>query len=394
MRKLVPILVLLLVFSSGCTVPILNIQIPGLPDIPGFGDTVVQHENDIIIIDSFEAYPDEIDAGGTTKLVAYIENVGDATVENVQVDLFDYCQGLFTPRVLTCGPEELPILPGDDPTSPGHQGYTKCQIERILPKQKVPVMWSVCQNRADPLKVRTVCPPDGMKMSVRYEYTTSAITTISFMSLSEMQRQMIERTYDTTNSYIGLGQGPIKPMLTVEDKQPIPVFTVLPENPGYTNSNVNDARTVLMLQLKNMGSGQLDSKVSVPIENSDGKTREVVAISGANITVSGIGKKGTDPTKGSYFNLKPITPTSEESVTCLFAEDGSGVLNDANGGTWDKEVVRLVGKESSPYYCKIDVSELVGDVTTELTRKVDVQVKYDYLLTKNVFVTVNPKIAA
>ena len=369
MRMFLPICVLLLVVSSGCTVPILNIDLPGLPDIPGFGDTVVQQEHDVIVINSFDAYPDEIDAGGTTKLIAYIQNIGDADVYNVQVDLFDYCQGLFTPRLLTCGPEEYQVLAGDNPDTPGYQGYTKCNIKRILSKQIVPVIWSVCQNRAEAVKVKTVCPPDGMKMSVRYNYTTTSLTTIQFISLEEMQRQMIERTYDTTNSYISLGQGPIKPVVTVEDKQPIPVFSV---NPGGLNTNqgVPDARTVLKLQLKNMGSGQLDTKVPVTMES--GGTRDVVGIKESSVKVS-----LTD-------DVKPIDTKDEPmSDACYFMSSA-----------WGDDVVRLVGKESSPYYCKIDVASLKGSVTTETSRVIRASVSYDYLLTKNVFVTVNPKIAA
>ncbi len=372
MRKFLPLALLILVLSSGCTVPILDIDIPGLPDIPGFGPTVVQDEHDVIVIKSFEAVPEEIDAGQTTKLVAYIQNVGDSTVNNVDVDLYDYCQGLFTPRVLTCGPEEIPVT-GDT------QGTTKCRIGRMLPGEIVPVIWSVCQNRADPIKVKTVCPPNGMKMSVRYSYETNSLTTISLMSLEEMQREMIERTYSSTESYISLGQGPIKPIITVEDKQPVPVFSVYPGG-DLTNANVPDARTVLMLQLKNMGSGQLDTKVERTMTN--GQKREVIGISGANIKVNGI---------GSNEDLKPLTPTTAENITCLFADDGSGVLN--NWVSWDKEIVRLIGKESSPYYCRIDLAALKGQVTTETTRKVDVSVKYDYLLTRSVLVTISPKIA-
>ncbi len=371
MKKFLPLIVLLLVFSSGCTVPILNIQIPGLPDLPGFGPTVVQHEHDILVIKSFEAVPDEIDAGQTSKLVAYIQNVGDATIPNVHVDLYDYCEGLFTPRVLTCGPEQRAVTLGT-------QGDTECDIARILPGEIVPIIWSVCQNRADPVKVRTVCPPDGMKMSVKYKYTTTSITTVSLMSLSEMQRELIERTYTTTESYIALGQGPIKPIITVEDKQPVPVFTVNPGDSPLTNPNVPDSRTVLKLQLKNMGSGRLETK-------TDG----ILGISGKNIKITGI---------GSNYDLKPIDPdvkgdANEEDITCLFAPNGEGVKGNEN--KWDKEVVRLIGKESSPYFCRIDLSTLKDKVSSRTTRQVTVTVKdYEYMLTKNVFLTISPKILA
>ena len=97
MKKFTPLALILVLLGSGCTVPILNIEIPGLPDIPGFGGpTVVQYEHDIVVIESLEAIPAEIDAGQTTNIVAYIKNLGDKSIEKpINVNLYDYCKGLF-----------------------------------------------------------------------------------------------------------------------------------------------------------------------------------------------------------------------------------------------------------------------------------------------------------
>jgi len=369
MKNFLPVALVLVALSSGCTIPGLGLEIPGLPDIPGLGGpTVVQYEHDIIIIKSLEAVPNEIDSGQTAKILAYIENRGDKTVNGVEVDLYDYCKGLFTPKVITCpGQATLDV-----------QDQTKCVIDRMLPGEIVPVIWTVCQNRADPVKVRTVCPSDGMKMLVRYPYSTTSLTTISLISLEEMQRELIERTYASEESYIAVGQGPIKPYLTVEDKQPVPVFDILPGS-SSTNENVLNARTVLKLQMKNMGSGQLDTKVTDP---KTGKT--VIAISGSSVVVRGI---------GSTEDLRPVTPSSkqdEEDVTCIFAEDGSG----STGGKadWDDEIIRFVGKETSPYYCKVQLSHLKPIVGKTTSRIVRVDVDYSYVLTKNVMLTIDPKI--
>ena len=358
MKKFLPVVLVLVALSSGCTVPILNIDIPGLG-----GPNVVQYEHDIVIIKSLEAVPNEIDAGGTAKILAYIENKGDKKVGPVTVDLYDYCKGLFEPKVLTCGNQ-----PGTE-----RQGETSCSIGEMLPGEIVPVIWSVCQNRAEAVKVRTVCPSDGLKVLVRYPYETTSLTTISLISLEEMQREMIERTYKPVESYIALGQGPIKPYLTVEDKQPVPVFDIMPGS-KYTNTGVPNARTVLKLQLKNMGSGQLATVARV-------NNREVTGILGRDIVVSGIGA-GSD--------LVPVEPTQDENTTCVFAEDGSG--SSAGKSDWDERLIRFVGKETSPYYCKIDLSKLKGRVERTTTRHMRVDVKYDYAITKNVLLTVNPKI--
>jgi hypothetical protein len=313
-----------------------------------------------------EIVPDTIDSGQTALVQAEIQNVGDVAVKGVTVELYDYCEGLYTPTLLTCGSQE----------SATAQGTTICTITQIRPKETVPVIWSVCQNRATPTKVKTVCPAEGMKMSVRYPYTTTSITTISLIGLAEMQREMIERRYDTDNGYISLGQGPIKPVLTVEDKQPVPVYDIMPGGP-QTNLGVTNARTVLKLQLQNKGSGQLDSRMNVPIEGT-GKTREVIAIKGSDVKiVSGLAKDTTTDTS----NLK------------ILSEDACYFMN----SSWSSEPVRMIGKESSPYYCTIDLSPLAkGDnkVTMTTSRHIEVSVDYDYIITKSAMITIDPKIAA
>jgi hypothetical protein len=364
MKKFVPVAALLLVlvvFSSGCTIPVLNIEIPGL-DIPGFGPPVTTDTSDILVIKSMEVVPDTVDSGGTAQVVAYIQNVGDKPVGDaanpVVVDLYDYCQGLYTPTLLTCGTEESYT-----------QDVTKCSISQILPKQTVPIIWSICQNKATPVKVKTVCPTEGVKMSVKYHYTTSSITTVSLIGLSEMQREMIERRYDTDNGYISLGQGPIKPVLTVEDKQPIPVYDIKPGS-SQTNTDVINARTVLKLQLQNKGSGQLDSRMTV-----DG--RSIVAIEGSKVKIlSGIGSGEND--------LTPLAPSSDNPVPCMFG---------GSGGDWANEPIRMIGSESSPYLCTINIAALAGKVTMTTSRHIQLEVSYDYLITRSAMITIDPKIA-
>jgi hypothetical protein len=336
MRKLTPLVLILVLLGSGCTVPILNIEIPGLPDIPGFGGpTVIQYEHDIVVIQSLEAVPAEIDAGQTTKIVAYIKNLGDKTIEDpVNVELYDYCQGLFKTPMVMCEGREY--------------ADTKCEIKRMLPDEIVRVSWTLEQQDANQVKLRTICPPDGMKVSVEYDYTTSGLSTISFISKAELERTLEERTQKSTESYIVVGQGPIKPYLTVEDKQPIPVYS--------------GARTMLQLVIKNMGSGQLSSKFT------EGG-REYTGIPSGNIEVVGIGGSG---------GLKPLTATQSD---CKI----QGRV---------QENVRLVGKESPPYQCVIDLSNLDDEITKTGTRHLEVEVKYKYMFTKSVQVVVNPKFTA
>ncbi|UCD03124.1 MAG: hypothetical protein JSV63_00620 [Candidatus Aenigmatarchaeota archaeon] len=388
MNRLVPLALFVVVLTSGCTVPILGIDIP----IPFLGGDVVEQDvNDVIVIRSLEAIPNEVDSGGVSRIVAGIENVGNRIIggeEGVRVELFDYCEGLFTPKVIACpggsveGRAERQMILGE-------QESTVCILDKILPGEIVPVMWTVCQNRADPVKVRTVCPENGMKVLVRYKYDTNSVTTVSLISLSEMQRQMIERTYRPTNSYISVGTGPIKPYLTVEDMQPVPVFDIMPGHEitdpegrvtSGTDPNVLNARTVLKLQLKNLGSGQLDTKV-----RGEGYSQPVIGILGSQIEVIGIGEPGDD--------LQPVKAEGDD-ITCIF-DPGDAGIGPQSSENWNNKVIRFVGDESSPFHCQIDLSPLRGQVSMETTRLLRVNVKdYDYVITKSVLLTVNPKIAA
>ncbi len=355
MKRFLPMTLVLVLLSSGCTIPGTGVTIPGIPSIPGLGGpTVVQYEHDILIIKSLEAVPAEIDTGQSAKIIAYIENVGDQPVGNgdVEVELYDYCDGLFTPKLLTCGSQQYSGALGSN---------NMCTIGKILPGEIVPVIWTVSQDTDDnkEVKVRTVCPPDGMKVLVRYPYSTSAVTTISLISLEEMQREIVERTHMPTESYIAIGQGPIKPYLTVEDKQPIPVF-----------DTGEGARTLLKFQLKNMGSGQLDSKknkVTVTQNVGGATTTEVIAIKGSQITFTGINTQNS---------LKP-----------MLEDNGCKIMSDV----WRDEPVQFVGRETSPYNCKVSLSE--GQIGKTTTRHIQVEVEdYYYVVTKNVLLTVDPKI--
>jgi len=350
MMKLLPFLLVFVLLASGCTIPVLNIEVPGLPDIFG-GPTVVQYENDIVIINSLEAVPAEVDAGQTTKIIAYITNKGDRAVGNtddtkggkVSIELYDYCSGLFTVE------QSSSTCRGRAMTSAGF----KCEIDKLLPGETVPVVWTLKQQGS--IKLKTVCPPDGIKVSVRYPYKTRSLTTISFISQDELQRTLEERTMKSSESYIVAGQGPIKPYITVEDKQPIPVFS--------------GARSVLALQISNKGTGYLVSEV----------------------TSSG---SGTGATAGTTKTIA----IPKDKVEITWPADGmKSVAEDCkfSGSTTSRpsDDVKLIGKDSSKMLCKVDLSDLATKVTKTTTRHMEVSVEYEYMFTKSVLVTVNPKIS-
>jgi len=346
-------MLILVLLGSGCTVPILNMEIPGIPDIPGFGGpTVVQYEHDIVVIKSLEAIPAELDAGQSTKIISYVENVGDKKVETVEVELYDYCSGLFQvdKNQSSCPKNKWADVP--------NSGRLVCNIS-LLPGQVAPVIWTLKQKNPGEIRLKTICPPDGVKVSVSYWYSTSSLTTVSFISQDELERSLEQRTQKSVESYIVAGQGPVKPYITVEDSQPIPVY--------------KGARTSIALKVSNKGAGQLASRVDV-----DPKKPEL----GKEIAI------GRDDFIG-IFGLGASTGLVTENP-CMFVPKTSTT----SGAYIPTENVKLIGKDSYEMLCQLDLSGLDGKVIKTDTRHLEVWIKYQYMVTKSVQVTVNPKIVS
>jgi hypothetical protein len=254
---LLPIILFLVISVSGCTglesIPFLSsFCIPGLTCTQ-----VVQYENDILVISTLDAIPSTISTGQQFRLSAWIENRGAETVpqtsegitQKVTIKLYDTCEGLFKPIEVTC--------PNVQATA-----RTECQIDSILPKQKVPIFWTLTAYDKDKIPLETSC---NLKVLVQYRYRTKSITSISFIDYTEMQRQMNENKFTPITSYITEGYGPIKPYLTVEDQQPIPL--------GSPGSSSNPTFS-MAFQIKNQGSGFLskaadETSPSVVIKQGD-----------------------------------------------------------------------------------------------------------------------------
>ena len=220
MRKAFLMLPLFLtLLTSGCTVPG-GFCIPGLT----CGATV-EETHDVIVIESLQVLPSNVPPGGTINLVAIVSNVADINAEisdaiPVVVELYDYCEGMFTATPSFENP--ITLLRGE-----------KKQVEWVLkakPKDQVPV--------------RTEC---NVKVLARYEYSTKSLTTLHLIDYTEMQRRINEGTYSEVGSYISVGYGPIKPYIRVEGSQPIPVAD-------------NKVNTVVSLQVINKGQGFLSAE--------------------------------------------------------------------------------------------------------------------------------------
>ncbi|MCJ7817085.1 MAG: hypothetical protein MUP55_04475 [Candidatus Aenigmarchaeota archaeon] len=244
---MLPVILLLVISVSGCTgfesIPFIgSFCIPGLTCAQ-----VVEYENDVLVIKTLDAVPQTISTGQQLRLSAWIENRGGETLpqkyfkenfqgyyaEDIRIELYDTCEGLFEKIEVTCPPDATP--------TDKNKG---CWIKTILPKQTIPISWILVANKQDKIPLETSC---NLKVYIHYPYQTKSITSISFVDYTEMQRMIDEGKFKPITSYITEGFGPIKPYLTVEDTQPIPV------------RNGVDSTFAMAFQVKNKGSGFLSS---------------------------------------------------------------------------------------------------------------------------------------
>ncbi len=328
--------IVLTIMVSGCT-------IPGMPSgfcIPGLTcGATVEETHDVIVIESLQALPAGIAPGETIKLVAIVSNVANVNAEistvPVTVELYDYCEGLFD-KITDAEQPEINLLRGE-----------RHQLE-----------WTLKARSRTDVPVKTECT---LKVRAKYPYATKSITTLHLIDYIEMQRRINEGTYKNIGSYQAIGYGPIKPYLTVEGTQPIPVDK---------NNKIN---TALSIQIINKGRGFLSTKDDEA--HSTGYT-----IKEDNIII-----KSVSGDSGSTNDI------AEKLSTCL-----STFFEGKTNG------VKLIKGESVKIPCQITDMD-VGNVPVESTRIIQVSVgktengkpaegnAYWYEFRKEIKVTVEPR---
>ncbi len=334
---LLPVVLLLVVSVSGCTIPGMDwLCIPGLTCTGG----TVEYENDVIVISTLDAVPSTVSTGQQFRLSAWIENKGGETVPQkdfqnnpVKIKLYDTCEGLFKSIKVTC-PD-------------GEKETTECQITSILPKQKIPIFWTITANDKDKIPLETSC---NLKVYVQYPYRTKSITSITFVDYVEYQRMLDENKFSAITSYITEGYGPIKPYLTVEDQQPIPV------------KNGQKSDTTMAFQLKNKGSGFLAGSIQRDDTSGTTSATGTPIIPRGSITIeSNIGSSS-----GSY-NIK------------------SYIQNAIFG----MQEFQLIGKESPKQHFTVE-TPYNNKIEKVATYYVTTSVDYMYEFRKEIKVTIKP----
>ncbi len=300
---------------SGCTVPGTDIDIPFIPSIWPGAD-VETFENDVIIIKSIQSIPSEIAPAQRTKILVHVENRIDKEVDSVTVELYDHCPG------------SLKLAEGDNPHI----------IGKLLGREIREVSWTL---EAEPdIKLVNTCPKDGVKVRVKYPFTTISSTTISFINEVELQRRLEAGSFRNIPSNIKLGEGPVKPILTIEDAQPV---------------STGSGSTVIALQLENKGSER-----------------------------SGFVKDSKIPTSNINFVSNGFPTIAAELKTCI-------------EGLESKEL-KLIQRKSPKIPCRISIPEDAkqkiesSDTIFAFLGEPDEQNGYEYEFRKSVIVTVRPKL--
>ncbi len=309
----------LIIVTSGCTLPG-GFCIPGFPCAPTH-----EEEHDVYVISSLNAFPKEVSPNQDLRLVAIVENKATRALEGgdslVTVELYDYCEGLFTT---------------DDDES---------REIGLIPGEKAEISWTLHSN--ENTKLVSTCK---LKIRAKYKYTTNSVTQVYLIDYAEMQRQLNEGTFTEQASPYSGSFGPLKPYLTIEDTQPIPV-----QNTGTDDSTVS---TVFGFQIKNKGNGFL---TNCGDEKEGGQNP---GITSEQIAITAQGGEGNQLQK--------------------LLEDEIDNLN-------NKKLI-LIGKESPKLILAVNDWD-VGNIPIKTTKVIEATINgYCYEFRKEIDVNVQPKV--
>jgi len=305
------LILILILILSGCVTPGLQ--------LPFFGPPTTEYENDVIIIQQLQALPQEASPGQTIQVVAWIKNLGRTPVNNIEVELYDYCEGTWT----------FKKVGGGSPCGTTKEKKT-CVKVNLQPYEAKRIVWELT---ASDVKFRTTC---DFKVRVIYNYETTSYTTIKFINYQEMQRQLAEGTFKPGAGEIVLGEGPVKPILTTQEEQPIPV------------GEGGQQMMTLVLTLENRGSGFVED---------------------------------------NQIDIGEIKFSSQSGYP-----EVKGILNKLNDGckkTWGKTVT-FIGKSTPPLICQD--TPTISTPQPEASISIQTTVSYTYEFRSSIPVTIQPPI--
>jgi hypothetical protein len=358
----------LVIFSSGCTVPGLNIEIPFLPDIFG-GMNVQEQRHDVISIESLDAIPSStVRSGQSIRLRAVVKNLQQPEynpVDNVEITLYNDC-GLFE-------------VTGDFCANSFESDKITCKV-KMYPQSTSLVQWKL---DAKEIKVETPC---NIGIMARYSYTTYSTASVTFVNKAELERLVTEGKSFSETGTLSIGEGPVKPYIEVLN-QPIVIDVV-----GTTVKNRGSG--IMSFWLENKGSGIIglkpategnvyfDDCTKMSDDKSDKGTKICLSISGA--------QTGGNEANGVRAIIKDQQNKDQTTdlVNCIKERMN---IKGANGAPTDKYGTNFIGKKTPEYPCSITV-EKSETIKQESTYQITADVSYFYKFTKEIAITVQPQI--
>lgn len=382
MRKIFTSLVLLLVlFSSGCTVPFLDIEIPFLPDI--FPGTEIREErHDVVSIESIQAIPTTtVRAGQSIRLRAIVKNLQKPEYEKtpVTIGLYNDC-GLF-------GMETTQGVKGEfcsgttEPVYNPNTGMVECTTT-MYPQSTVVVEWKLTAK--DNVNVETQCK---IGILARYAYITYSTSSVTFVNKEELERLVSEGKSLSEKGIATIGEGPVKPYVEVLN-QPI----IIDAAPA-----VGDAGSGIMsFWIENKGGGILEIAESGATGGNavfDCATLLNIPIPIPRPGITGIGSIQIPP---QMLNKVCLEIENADNKVKAIKDEQSIIIQDcikehletAQPNTYS---ISFIQKSTPKYLCSITVDDPTR-IKQEKTYQITAKIGYSYKFTKEIMVTVKPKI--
>lgn len=209
-RLLLLMPVILVLLTSGCTIPGTGINIPFIPDL--FGQQTIEYTDDIVIIRNLQVTPSTtINEDQTLNVYADVQSLEKAGRQTISVDveMYDYCTNLFQGIAEDKTHAECPDTPAE-------KDKLKCTIT-LLPQETKTVKW-VLKPDKNIIDLTSMC---NLKIKAGYAYETKTITQITYINSQELAAKIRRGESWQIQGTSVIGEGPVKPYLKVEDNQPV-----------------------------------------------------------------------------------------------------------------------------------------------------------------------------
>jgi hypothetical protein len=238
----------------------------------------------------------------------------------------------------------------------------------MYPQSTVLVEWKLT---AKDINVETPCKIGVM---TRYKYKTYASASVTFVNKAELERLVNEGKSFSETSTLTVGEGPVKPYIEVLN-QPIVI--------DVTNvSDQNKGSGIMSFWVENKGGGIIDMKTA---SSADGNT----------IFENCPQNKDTKGPQPLCLNISTSASGVSENIMAISADGKTDTIENCMKKHIEKTgqaySLNFIGKATPKYSCSITVQDS-SRIKQETTYQIMADISYYYKFTKELSITVQPKI--